>query len=103
LAAAVYGASDGLRVVLVESRVVGGQASLSSMIENYLGFPAGLTGTDLARRAAAQARKFDAEVVAPHRVIRAGVEGSSRVTELGDGSTLRSHAVLIATPRSSPG
>ncbi|MCV4691302.1 FAD-dependent oxidoreductase, partial [Escherichia coli] len=68
LAAAVYGASEGLRVVLVEREAPGGQAGTSSRIENYLGFPAGLSGGDLARRAVAQARKFGAEILNPAAV-----------------------------------
>ena len=68
LAAAVYGASEGLRTVMMERYAPGGQAALSSKIENYLGFPAGLTGSDLARRAVIQARKFDVEIVTPQVV-----------------------------------
>ena len=71
LAAAVYGASEGLKRVIVEREAPGGQAGLSSRIENYLGFPAGLSGGDLARRAVAQARRFGAEIVSPQEVDRA--------------------------------
>jgi thioredoxin reductase (NADPH) len=97
LAAAVYGASDGLRTVMVERHAPGGQAGLSSKIENYLGFPAGLSGADLARRAVTQAKKFEVEVVTPQTVTGVRAEGSSRVVTLGDGSELRCHVVLLAT------
>jgi thioredoxin reductase (NADPH) len=96
LAAAVYGASEGLRTVMIERHAPGGQAGLSSMIENYLGFPAGLTGSDLARRAVAQARKFEVEIVTPQVAQSVRVEGSSRRVTLGDGSELRSEVVLLA-------
>jgi thioredoxin reductase (NADPH) len=95
LAASVYGASEGLRTVTVERHAPGGQAGLSSMIENYLGFPAGLTGTDLARRAVAQARKFGVEIVTPQTATGLRAEGSSRVVILGDGSELSAHVVLL--------
>jgi thioredoxin reductase (NADPH) len=97
LAAAVYGASDGLRTVMVERHAPGGQAALSSMIENYLGFPAGLTGADLARRAVAQAKKFEVEIVTPRVVTGLRVEGSLRTVVLNDGAHLGCHVVLIAT------
>jgi thioredoxin reductase (NADPH) len=96
LAAAVYGASEGLRTVMVERHAPGGQAGLSAKIENYLGFPAGLSGTDLARRAVIQARKFEVEIVTPQLVTGLGAEGSSRVVTLTDGSTLRCHVALLA-------
>jgi thioredoxin reductase (NADPH) len=97
LAAAVYGASEGLRTVMVERRAPGGQAGESALIESYLGFPAGLTGADLARRAVAQAREFEVEIVTPQAATALRAEGSSRVVTLGDGSELRGHAVLLAT------
>jgi thioredoxin reductase (NADPH) len=97
LAAAVYGASEGLRSVMVERHAPGGQAGLSSMIENYLGFPAGLSGVDLARRAVAQARKFKVEIVTPQVVTSLRRDGSLRVATLSDGSSLRCHVVLLAT------
>src|SRR6195256_3337316 len=97
LAAAVYGASEGLRTVMVERHAPGGQAGLSSMIENYLGFPAGLSGADLARRAVAQAKKFAVEILTPQVAVALRVEGSSRVVTLSDGSGLRCHVVLLAT------
>ncbi|RIH81399.1 Thioredoxin reductase [Calidithermus terrae] len=97
LAAAVYGASEGLRVVLVEREAPGGQAGTSSRIENYLGFPAGLSGGDLARRAVAQARKFGAEILNPAAVKGLRAEGQYRAVTLEDGSELSCHTVLVAT------
>ena len=97
LAAGVYGASEGLRTIMVERHAPGGQAVLSSMIENYLGFPAGLTGADLARRAVAQARKFGVEIVTPQVAVALTAEGSSRVVTLSDGARLRCHVILLAT------
>jgi thioredoxin reductase (NADPH) len=97
LAAAVYGASEGLRTVMVERQAPGGQAGLSSMIENYLGFPAGLSGADLARRAVAQAKKFEVEILTPQVVTGLRVEGSSRVVTLSDGSELHSEVTILAT------
>ena len=75
LAAAVYGASEGLRTVIVERDAPGGQAGLSSRIENYLGFPSGLSGSDLTRRAVAQARRFGAEILAPQQAVGLRSEG----------------------------
>ena len=97
LAAAVYGASEGLHTIIVERHAPGGQAGLSSMIENYLGFPAGLSGTDLARRAVAQAKKFEVEIVSPLEVSGVRVKGSTPIATLSDGLELRGHVVLIAT------
>ena len=97
LAAAVYGASEGLRTVMVKRHAPGGQAGLSALIENYLGFPAGLSGADLARRAVAQARKFNVEIVTPQVVTKLSVEGPLRTVTLGDGLALRCHVVLLAT------
>jgi thioredoxin reductase (NADPH) len=96
MAAAVYGASEGLRTVMVEREAPGGQAALSSMIENYLGFPAGLSGADLARRGVAQAKKFNAEIVNPQTVTGLRAEAALRVVTLEDGSELRCHTVLLA-------
>ena len=97
LAASVYGASEGLRTVMVERDAPGGQAGLTSMIENYLGFPAGLSGADLARRAVAQAKKFEVEIVSPQVVSRLRIEGSTPIVTLSDGTELTSHVVLLAT------
>lgn len=97
LAAAVYGASEGLSTVVVEGEAPGGQAGTSSRIENYLGFPQGVSGEDLARRALTQARRFGAEFVSPRTVVRLGRDDPYRVLELDDGSELRCSAVIIAT------
>ena len=97
LAAAVYGASEGLRTVLVEREAPGGQAGQSSRIENYLGFPAGLSGADLARRGVAQARKFGAEILTPQQVQGVKIDGPYRQLVMSDGSEIACHALLIAT------
>jgi thioredoxin reductase (NADPH) len=97
LAATVYGAADGLHTLLIEREAPGGQAGRSSRIENYLGFPTGLSGTDLARRAIAQARRFGAEILAPQEVRNIRLEGPSRVLTLADGAEIGARAVLIAT------
>ncbi|MFB2771023.1 FAD-dependent oxidoreductase [Pelatocladus sp. BLCC-F211] len=97
LAAAVYAASEGLRTVMVEKEAPGGQAGTSSRIENYLGFPVGLSGGDLARRAVAQAQKFGAEILTPQEVTGLRVDGQYRYITLVDGSELSSHTVIIAT------
>src|SRR6266511_1261194 len=97
LAASVYAAADGLHTLLIEREAPGGQAGRSSRIENYLGFPVGLSGADLARRAVAQARRFGAEILAPQEVKGVRVEGPARVLTLADGSELGCRALLIAT------
>lgn len=97
LAAAVYGASEGLRTVMIERHAPGGQAGLSAMIENYLGFPAGMSGAELARRAVVQAKKFEVEIVTPQVVTAVRVEGSSQLVTLSDGSDLRCEVALLAT------
>ena len=97
LAAAVYGASEGLKTVMVEREAPGGQAALSSRIENYLGFPSGLTGGDLTRRAVAQARRFGVEIVSPQEVTALRVDGPYRYLRLNDGTELSCHAMLLAT------
>jgi thioredoxin reductase (NADPH) len=97
LAAAVYGASEGLKVVMIEREAPGGQAGTSSRIENYLGFPAGLSGGDLARRAVAQARKFGAELLTPASVKNLRVDGQYRIITLEDDSELSCHTLLVAT------
>ncbi len=96
LAAAVYGASEGLRTVMIEREAPGGQAGLSSRIENYLGFPAGLSGSDLARRAVAQAKRFDVEILSPQEAISVRVDGPYRYVKLGDGFEISCHALLLA-------
>jgi thioredoxin reductase (NADPH) len=97
LAAAVYGASEGLRTLVVEEEAPGGQAGTSSRIENYLGFPTGISGAELARRAVTQARRFGVEILTTRRVVGLNVEGPTRVITLEDGTTLNGRAVLIAT------
>jgi thioredoxin reductase (NADPH) len=96
LAAAVYGASEGLPTVLIEREATGGQAGTSSRIENYLGFPSGLSGADLARRATAQAKRFGVEILAPQEAKRVRVDGPYRILELADGSEISCHALVIA-------
>jgi thioredoxin reductase (NADPH) len=96
LAAAVYGASEGLRTILIEQSAPGGQAGTSSNIENYLGFPGGITGADLARRAAAQAKRFGAELIAAQEAVRIEREDPYRKVILSDGSVLIGYAVLVA-------
>src|SRR5436853_270285 len=85
LAAAVYGASEGLHTVMIEREAPGGPAGLSSRIETYLGFPAGLSGNDLARRAVAQARRFGVEILAPQEAVSLRAEGPYRFLKLADG------------------
>lgn len=97
LAAAVYGASEGLKTALVESEAPGGQAGMSSRIENYLGFPSGLTGGDLARRAMTQAKRFGVEVISPQSAVNLRLEDPYRILKLADGSEISCHALLIAT------
>src|SRR3954449_5606782 len=97
LAAAVYGGSEGLRTVLVEREAPGGQAGQSSRIENYLGFPAGLSGSDLARRATDQARRLGAELLTVQDAAKLRVEGAGRFVELSGGGTLSANCVLVAS------
>lgn len=96
LAAAVYGASEGLKTLVIEPSAPGGQAGSSSRIENYLGFPAGLTGADLARRATAQARRFGAEFLS-QRACGIRADGQYRLIQLDGGAEVSCHTVLIAT------
>ncbi|MGC1415682.1 MAG: FAD-dependent oxidoreductase [Candidatus Acidiferrum sp.] len=96
LAAAVYGASEGLRTVMIEREAPGGQAGLSSRIENYLGFPAGLSGSDLARRAVAQARRFGVEILSPQDVVGLRFDGPYRYVKLADGEEISCNALLLA-------
>ena len=97
LAAAVYGASEGLRTVLIEREAPGGQAGTSSRIENYLGFPAGLSGGDLARRAVDQARRFEVEILTPQEVTAVRVEDPYRIVTLADGTEISCFALIITT------
>jgi thioredoxin reductase (NADPH) len=101
LANAVYAASEGLRTVLVESEAPGGQAGTSSLIENYLGFPAGVTGADLAQRATAQARRFGAELLAGQQAVSLRREDPYRVVGLADGTELTAYTVVITTGMSA--
>ena len=97
LAAAVYGASEGLRTMLVEGDAAGGQAGSSSLIENYLGFPSGLSGSDLARRALTQARRFGAEFLLAREIRALETREGSTTLHLSDGSSLSALSVLVAT------
>jgi thioredoxin reductase (NADPH) len=97
LGAAVYGASEGLNTILVEREAIGGQAGQSSKIENYLGFPTGIGGGDLAQRAIRQARRFGAEMLITSEVAGLDVCGPARVVRLADGSQLSASAVLLTT------
>ena len=97
LATAVYGASEGLRTVMVEREAPGGQAGTSSRIENYLGFPSGLSGADLARRAVTQAKRFGVEILTPQEVVGVRVEDPYRIVELSDGSEISCHALVISS------
>jgi thioredoxin reductase (NADPH) len=93
----VYGASEGLRTVMVEREAPGGQAGQSSRIENYLGFPAGLSGSDLARRATDQARRLGAELLTVHDAVALRAEGAGRIVELSGGGQLSANCVLVAS------
>ena len=97
LAAAVYAASEGLRTIAVESTAPGGQAGASSKIENYLGFPAGISGADLADRAMVQARKFGADIVVPRRATGLRRDGSIFIVDLDDETKVRGRSVILAT------
>ncbi|MGW5371525.1 FAD-dependent oxidoreductase [Streptomyces sp. NPDC004009] len=97
LGAAVYGASEGLRTVLVERSATGGQAGQSSRIENYLGFPDGVSGAQLTDRARRQAAKFGAEILTTREVTGLEVNGAARVVRFADGSAIAAHSVILAT------
>ncbi|HZI79649.1 MAG TPA: FAD-dependent oxidoreductase [Vicinamibacterales bacterium] len=97
LACAVYGASEGLKVLLIEQNAPGGQAGTSSMIENYLGFPNGVTGADLARRAAMQAKRFGAEVLVGHSAVGIRRHDPYKVVQLSNGQEVVCHALLLST------
>lgn len=97
LAAAVYGGSEGLSTVMIEKEATGGQAGTSSRIENYLGFPQGLSGADLARRATTQALRFGVELLRPQEAVQVKIDDPYRHLVLADGSEISGHAVLIAT------
>src|SRR5204863_9343153 len=100
LAAAVYGASEGLKTVLIEETTTGGQAGRSSRIENYLGFPTGVSGAELTTSARRQAERFGAEVITTRRAVRLIVDdepGSARSIEFEDGGSISARAVILAT------
>jgi thioredoxin reductase (NADPH) len=97
LAAAVYGASEGLRTVVIEREAPGGQAGQSALIENYLGFPRGLSGADLSQKAEAQGRRFGAEMVVASDVVGMEPQGAARIVRLADGATVEAQSVVIAT------
>ncbi|GAA5074704.1 thioredoxin reductase (NADPH) [Thermocatellispora tengchongensis] len=97
LGAAVYGASEGLRTVLIEQRATGGQAGQSSRIENYLGFPDGVSGAQLTDRARRQALRFGAELLTAREVVALESGGTTRLLRFGDGSTIAAHTVVLAT------
>jgi thioredoxin reductase (NADPH) len=96
LACALYCSTEGLKTVLLEREAAGGQAGLSSRIENYLGFPSGLSGADLARRGVAQVRRFGTEVLAPADAVGLVVDGEYRIVKLSNGQELAAHSVVIA-------
>jgi thioredoxin reductase (NADPH) len=97
LAAAVYGASEGLKTLVIEQQAPGGQAGMSSRIENYLGFPAGLSGSELTHRAVTQARRFGVEILTAQKAVGLKSDGPSKTIQLQDGSELISRSVLIAS------
>ena len=96
LASAVYGGSEGLRTVLIEREAPGGQAGTSSYIENYLGFPSGLSGGDLARRGVAQARRFGVEILTPQKAVGLRIDGPYKYVTLTDGSELSCHVLMLS-------
>ena len=96
LASAVYGGSEGLRTVLIEREAPGGQAGTSSYIENYLGFPSGLSGADLARRGVAQARRFGVEILTPQEAVGLRIDGPYKYVTLSDGSELSCHVLMLS-------
>ncbi len=97
LAAAVYGGSEGLKAILIEKRAPGGQAGTSSRIENYLGFPKGLSGAELSRRAISQVTRFGVEFLAPQEVKKITFRDGYKVLILGDGSELMARSIIITT------
>ena len=97
LGGAVYGASEGLRTVVIEKEAAGGQAGTSARIENYLGFPQGISGADLTRRATTQAKRLGAEILTAQEVAGVRVEDPYRIVTLKDGSELSCHALVVAT------
>lgn len=97
LASAVYAASEGLKCLMIEREAPGGQAGTSSLIENYLGFPAGLTGSELARRAVTQAKRFGVEILTPAEAVSLTVEGPYRHLKLSNGASVACHVLMLST------
>jgi thioredoxin reductase (NADPH) len=97
LAAGVYGGSEGLKTLLIEKRAPGGQAGTSSRIENYLGFPSGLSGADLSRRAITQATRFGVEFLAPQEVVDIRIQDRYKILTLADGSEINTLSIIITT------
>ena len=97
LAAAVYGASEGLKTLLIERRAPGGQAGTSSRIENYLGFPTGLSGADLTRRAVSQATRFGTELLSPQEVLDINIKDKYKILTLGDGTEINTLSLVLTT------
>ncbi len=97
LSAAVYGGSEGLKTLLIEKRAPGGQAGTSSRIENYLGFPSGLSGSDLSRRAITQATRFGVEFLSPREVVNIEIKDNYKLLTLDDGTKINSKSLIIAT------
>jgi thioredoxin reductase (NADPH) len=97
LAAAVYGGSEGLRTLLIEKKAPGGQAGTSSRIENYLGFPAGLSGADLTRRAVTQAKRFGVELLSPCQVIDINIKDNYKILSLSGGPEIKTHTIILST------
>jgi thioredoxin reductase (NADPH) len=97
LAAAVYGGSEGLKTIMIDKRAPGGQAGTSSRIENYLGFPNGLSGADLARRAITQAQRFGVEFLIPQEVVKIESKGQYKTISMADGSVVVARAILLST------
>ncbi len=97
LAGAVYGASEGLRTLIIEQDAPGGQAGTSSRIENYLGFPTGVSGAELANRAATQAKRFGAEILTAQQVVKVRRDDPYRIVTLADGTEISCYALVIAT------
>lgn len=97
LAAAVYAGSEGYKCLVIEKAAPGGQAGSSPKIENYLGFPAGISGDDLTRRAVSQAKRFGVEILSAQEAVQVAVKDAYRIVKLNDGTEISCHAVLIAT------
>ncbi len=97
MAASVYGSSEGLKTILIEKSNPGGQASSSARIENYLGFPTGLSGAELSRRAINQTLRFGTEILTPQEIKNISVKDGYKITEMTDGTRVHSKAVVIAT------